>query len=251
MGAVTVAGLVDTLTSDGPFTVFAPSDAAFAAVPAETLNAILGDPAAITEVLLYHVVPGLYLSTDLFEGQQLKTVDGDDVTIHVGNGNVAVNTANVLEADLIASNGVIHIIDAVLAQPADSGVGTIIPFLGYTTLATALDAANLTETLNSAGPFTLFAPNNAAFDKLPAGALTGLLNDTAALTDLLLAHVVPDTVFSTGLVDGTALTTLAGSNISVAVVNASILLDGVASIVIPDVLAANGIIHGITHVLTV
>ena len=98
--AVKVAGLVDTLKSKGPFTVFAPTDEAFAAVPADTLNALLADPKALAQVLLYHVVPGAVKSTDLSDGMTAPTAQGEDVTFGVSSGGVKVNDANVVSADI-------------------------------------------------------------------------------------------------------------------------------------------------------
>lgn len=112
--AVQAAGLVDTLKGDGPFTVFAPTNEAFAALPAGTVEGLLQDPEALAEILTYHVVPGA-VTSDQLAGQRLSvaTVQGDSVHIDGTNG-VTVEGANVIQADIIASNGVIHVIDGVL-----------------------------------------------------------------------------------------------------------------------------------------
>lgn len=116
VAAVTAAGLVDTLKGDGPFTVFAPTDAAFAALPAGTVEALLDDIPTLTAILTYHVVPGKVLSTDLSDGMMAGTVNGAEVKIGT-MGGVTVNGANVVTADIEASNGVIHVIDTVILPP--------------------------------------------------------------------------------------------------------------------------------------
>jgi uncharacterized surface protein with fasciclin (FAS1) repeats len=116
--AVTAAGLVETLSSEGPFTVFAPTDEAFANVPAATLESLLADPEALANVLTYHVVAGKVMSTDVVNLDSATTVQGQDLTIDTSNG-VMINNAKVITADIETSNGVIHVIDAVLLPPAE------------------------------------------------------------------------------------------------------------------------------------
>lgn len=114
--AVQAAGLEEVLRGDGPFTVFAPTDEAFAALPEGALEGLLADPEALTAVLTYHVVPGRVTSDQLSEGQQVTTVQGQTLTISLENG-ARVNDANIQAADIEADNGVIHVIDAVLLPP--------------------------------------------------------------------------------------------------------------------------------------
>jgi uncharacterized surface protein with fasciclin (FAS1) repeats len=116
--AVTKADLASTLSGKGPFTVFAPTNAAFAKVPADQLNALLADEAQLTKVLTYHVVPGKVLAADLKPTQQVKTVEGQDVDIQVANGAATINDCAITKTDIEASNGVIHVIDCVLIPPA-------------------------------------------------------------------------------------------------------------------------------------
>lgn len=113
VAAVTAAGLVDTLKGDGPFTVFAPTDDAFAALPEGTVEALLEDLETLTAILTYHVVPGAVMSSDLSDGMMAETVNGASVTIGVGD-TVTVDGATVIQADIEASNGVIHVIDSVI-----------------------------------------------------------------------------------------------------------------------------------------
>jgi uncharacterized surface protein with fasciclin (FAS1) repeats len=119
--AVQAAGLEETLRGTGPFTVFAPSDDAFAAVPKATLDALLADPkGALTDVLTYHVVPGKVMSTDLSDGMEVETVNGATLMIKVNDdGTVQINDATVTTADIETANGVIHVIDKVLIPPSN------------------------------------------------------------------------------------------------------------------------------------
>jgi uncharacterized surface protein with fasciclin (FAS1) repeats len=114
--AIEAAGLVETLKGEGPFTVFAPTDEAFAALPEGTVEGLLEDPEALAAILTYHVVAGSVMSGDLSDGMTATTVNGSDVTISVGD-SVMVNDATVTTADIEASNGVIHVIDAVIMPP--------------------------------------------------------------------------------------------------------------------------------------
>lgn len=112
--ALQAADLVDTLKGDGPFTVFAPTDAAFAKIPKADLDALLKDKAALTEVLTYHVVSGKVMAADVVKLTQANTVEGSPVKIKVVDGKVMINNANVSATDIAASNGVIHVIDTVI-----------------------------------------------------------------------------------------------------------------------------------------
>ncbi|RDC69800.1 fasciclin domain-containing protein [Rhodovulum sp. 12E13] len=118
VAAVQAAGLVETLKGEGPFTVFAPTDAAFDALPEGTVESLLEDTDALTEILTYHVVPGAVMSGDLSDGMTAATVEGSEVEISITDGTVMVDGATVTAADIEASNGVIHVIDAVI-MPGD------------------------------------------------------------------------------------------------------------------------------------
>lgn len=115
--ALTEAGLIETLQGKGPFTVFAPTDDAFAKLPKGTVEGLLKDKEALKKVLLYHVVSGNVMSTDVVKLSEATTVEGSKVNIKVKNGNVMINDAKVTTADVKASNGVIHIIDTVILPP--------------------------------------------------------------------------------------------------------------------------------------
>lgn len=251
--AVVAAGLVETLSGSGPYTLFAPTDAAFAALPAGVLDALLADPnGALTEVLFYHVVGGTALSTDLSDGQEVITLNGASVTVTIDGGNVFINDAQVIVADLIADNGVVHVIDAVLV-PGDEPLPTIYEIVSnsevHNTLQTALELSGLDADMSGAGNFTLFAPTDDAFAALPAGVLDAVLADpNGLLTDILLYHVLGATVLSTDLSDGQIAATLNGENITVTISGGNVFIND-AQVIIADILASNGVVHVIDAVL--
>ena len=120
VAAVQAAGLVETLKGEGPFTVFAPTEEAFAALPAGTLEALLADPAGdLTQILLYHVVPGKVMAADVSDGLEADTAQGGKVAFTVADGKVMINGVNIVATDIEASNGVIHVIDAVILPPTE------------------------------------------------------------------------------------------------------------------------------------
>jgi uncharacterized surface protein with fasciclin (FAS1) repeats len=116
VSAVTAAGLVQTLKGAGPFTIFAPTNAAFAALPAGTVDGLVKpeNKGALTNILTYHVVSGAVKAADLRDGQKVKTLQGEELAVSVRDGKVMINGANVSAADLVGSNGVVHVIDAVV-----------------------------------------------------------------------------------------------------------------------------------------
>lgn len=140
VAAVQAAGLVDTLQSAGPFTVFAPTDEAFAKLPAGTVEGLLADIPALTNILLYHVVPGKVMAAQVSDGLTAATAQGSNVSFSVANGTVKINDATITATDIEASNGVIHVIDSVIlppagaaaAAPAPSATGLISPAEGAT-----------------------------------------------------------------------------------------------------------------------
>jgi uncharacterized surface protein with fasciclin (FAS1) repeats len=125
VAAVKAAGLVETLKGEGPFTVFAPTDAAFAKLPAGTVESLLANPQKLASILTFHVVPGKVMAADIVKanGAAPKTVNGQALDVVVRDGHVLVNGANVVAADVAASNGVIHVIDTVLLPAAPAPVG--------------------------------------------------------------------------------------------------------------------------------
>jgi len=125
VAAVKAAGLVETLQGKGPFTVFAPTDAAFAKLPAGTVEGLLANPDKLAKILTFHVVPGKVMAADIVKAKRAtpKTANGGTLDVVARDGGVRVNGANVVTADVVASNGVIHVIDTVLLPPAPAKVG--------------------------------------------------------------------------------------------------------------------------------
>jgi uncharacterized surface protein with fasciclin (FAS1) repeats len=253
--AVVAAGLQSALSGAGPLTVFAPTDAAFAALPAGVLDALLADPTgALTQVLLYHAVGGIALSTDLTDGMMITTIQGQDITVTIDANGVFINDAQVIVADIIADNGVVHVIDAVLVPENDPEPITVVDIIvnspNHTTLETAVIAAGLADDLSGDGPFTVFAPTDAAFAALPAGVLDALLADpTGALAQVLLYHVVSGEALSSDLSNGQIITTLQGQNVTVSITGADVFIND-AQVTVADIMADNGVVHVINAVLT-
>ena len=199
--AVLEADLAGALSGEGPFTVFAPTDDAVTAlitaleITAEDFLALED----LSDILLYHVVNATALSTDLADGQMVTTMLGADVTITIMDGSVMVNGATVTSADITADNGVVHVIDAVLLPPAPETttvVDIIVDSEDHTLLEAAVGAADLVEALSGEGPFTVFAPTDAAITAL-VEALEITAEDLLALEglgDILLYHVVNHSV---------------------------------------------------------
>ena len=248
--ALGAAGLVETLQGEGPFTVFAPTDDAFAKLPDGTVESLLANIPALTDVLLYHVVPGAVMAADVATLDSADTVQGDSVAIAVDGGTVRINGAQVVIADIQASNGVIHVIDSVLLPPEEpaSIVDIAVADGRFETLVAALGAAGLAETLQGDGSFTVFAPTDDAFAKLPDGTVESLLADIPALTDVLFYHVVPGAVMAADVVSLDSADTVQGDSVAIAVDGGTVRING-AQVVIADIEASNGVIHVIDSVL--
>ena len=256
VAALSKADLVTTLQGDGPFTVFAPTDDAFNAAGIDlTTYDTPEEIAALADILTYHVLSGAVKSTDLTDGMTAEAVNGDELSFSVNTDGVMVNDANVVSADVIASNGVVHVIDAVLMppedeEPADPDITQVAAGTGvHTALVAALSKANLVTTLQTDGPFTVFAPTDDAF----ATAGIDLDNfesdeEIAVLADILLFHVASGYVTSSEIVDGMTLTMANDDNVTFSLVNGSVMLGG-ATVTAADVVASNGIIHVIDSVL--
>merc|ERR1711997_248453 len=185
VAAVKAAGLVDTLSGAGPFTVFAPTNDAFAKIPSAALNDLLADKDALTAVLLRHVVPSTIMAAGIPAGRTAVATAGGEKVDVVNDAGVTVNGATVIATDIAASNGVVHLVDTVI--PATKNIAELaIATPALSTLVAAVQAAGLVETLSGPGPFTVFAPTNDAFAKIPSAALNDLLADKDALTAVLL-----------------------------------------------------------------
>ncbi len=241
VGALSAADLVETLQGDGPFTVFAPTNAAF-----EALDAVPSG-AALKEVLLYHVAAGKFTGTDLVEKKTVTTVQGEEVTIELIDDKVVLNgSITVTGANIEASNGIVHVINGVLIPPSPQLPSIVEIATGnsdFSTLVDALTAANLVETLQGDGPFTVFAPTNEAFkalDAVPSGD---------ALKEVLLYHVAAGKFTGADLVEKKTVATLQGEEVTIELVDGNVVLNGSITVTGPNIEAANGIVHVINSVL--
>ena len=246
-------GLVDTLATGGPFTVFAPTDQAFAKLPKSTLDALAADPAKLRAVLLYHVVPGAVPASEVVKLRTAKTVDGASLGIRVDGGSVLVDGARVTTADVMASNGVIHVIDTVLVPKATTApkrniVQTAVAAGSFTTLASLLKKAGLAGALQGKGPFTVFAPTDAAFAKVPKATLAALGKDRAKLRAVLLYHVAKGNLTAAKVVKKSRIATLNGKSLRIRVSGSTVRVGG-ARVTTANVAASNGVIHVIDRVL--
>ena len=247
VAAVTAAGLAEGLgdcTAD-PITVFAPTEAAFAAVPEDLLAAALADPEGLmTTILTYHVVPGIQEASVVTAASSLTTAQGSDIAV---DGAVLNGSINIVGTDNFACNGVVHLIDGVLLPPLPS-IAQIAVDAGFETLVTAVTAAGLAESLSdcTADPITVFAPTDEAFAALPAETLAAALADPEGLlTTVLTYHVVPGLVGAAEVTSSTSLDTAQGEAISVE----GAVLNGSVNIISTDNWACNGVVHAIDAVL--
>ncbi|CAN5349007.1 hypothetical protein BH09MYX1_BH09MYX1_35090 [soil metagenome] len=262
VAAVQAAGLESTLRGAGPFTVLAPTDAAFAKVPKFLLDELVTAPykTELALILKYHVLPGAAPASALLgKKQDVASVLGAKVNIDGSGGKVVLDgTVNVTTPDVNASNGIIHVIDGVLlptivdtAVGYDDGKG-----IKFSTLVTAVTAADLGPTLSGPGTFTVFAPTDAAFEKLKtdlgAVAFNAILADKVKLAKILKYHVLATTVFAKDVTTSTPATvegntlkiTVAGGKVTIADSTAT-----VTNVVFTDLPNRNGVIHVIDKVL--
>ena len=261
VSAVKAAGLVETLSGPGPFTVFAPTDTAFSTFSPGALEALLADVPQLEKLLKYHVVAGKVMAADVVKLSFAKTLaDGLNVSIRVENGKVFVNDSQVIITDIPCANGVIHVIDTVLSKKTTYEL--LKGSKKFNTLISVLDAAGLDAavlaTLSGTDPFTIFAPTDVAFAKLPAVTLAYYLNpdNLSILQELLKYHVVAGKVMAADIINAIAdgsvstyLTTLAVKSISVSMENGNVILNNSAKVTTTDVLGSNGVIHVIDTVL--
>lgn len=252
VAAVKAAGLVETLKGKGPFTVFAPTDEAFANLPAGTVESLLKpeNKDKLAAILTYHVVAGKVMAADVVKLTGAKTVQGQQVDIKVNGSTVMVDKATVTATDVECDNGVIHIIDSVILPADKTIVETAVAAGSFKTLVAAVKAAGLAGTLSGKGPLTVFAPTDAAFAKLPAGTVESLLKpeNKAKLVSILTYHVVSGRVYSGDAVAAKKATSLESSTIDISITASGAKINN-ASLVAADIDASNGVIHVIDTVL--
>jgi transforming growth factor-beta-induced protein len=297
IAAIDAAGLGETLEGEGPFTILAPTDAAFdAAFEALGITAeeLLADTETLTAILLYHVL-GQEADSQLvatLDGSSVATLNPQEVAISVVDGQIMINEATVVSADLIADNGIVHVIDAVLLPPdiaealgvamteeameeettttteattttTEAMAPTIAEIVAeaaagdpaeFTVLLAALETADLVEALNGEGPFTVFAPTDAAFAALleELGVTAEELLANPDLANILLYHVVSGEFLAAdviGIAPADVPTLYDENTVAIAVVDGSVVINDVATVVTADVLASNGVVHVIDAVL--
>ncbi|GIQ98000.1 MAG: hypothetical protein CM15mP3_10340 [Candidatus Poseidoniales archaeon] len=250
VAALAQAELVSTLEGPGPFTVFAPTDDAFAAAGIDLVA--LDTPEGketLTDILLHHVYSGSVPASAVTDGMMAEMVNGDKVAFTNDGTTVTVGGATVITADVIASNGIIHVIDKVLMPPSD--IPTTAGTTGiHNTLVNAVVQANLLTTLSGDGPFTVFAPTDQAFTD--AGVdLTAL--DTPegnqALANILQYHVISGEVPASGVTDCLSADAVNGQPLSFTVGDSGVMVND-ANVITTDVITSNGLIHVIDKVLT-
>ena len=263
VAAVQAAGLADTLAGEGDFTVFAPTNDAFDALFASLGIApedLLADKPLLTEVLLYHVALGELTSEEVAYLGELRMANGDLSTISVRDGSPYINDARIIATDIMASNGVIHVIDAVILPsgiPAPGGaidaniVEIAVANDGFSTLVAAVLAADLDGALSTEGPFTVFAPSNDGFNKT-LGELglsaDDLLGNKELLTDILLYHVAAGALDAQDVLGMGEITMLNGDTATAEVIDGVAYIAGVP-ISNANIRTSNGIIHVIDAVM--
>ena len=259
--ALEAAGLDSTLADEnGEFTVFAPTDDAFAALPEGTLDALLADTDLLTDILLYHVISDSVVGSETalsLAGSTQLMANEAKLAITVRGDSLYLNESMIIDTDIEASNGVIHVIDAVLTpisvgEPEGSIVDIALASPDLTTLVAALQAADLVGTLaDETSTFTVFAPTDDAFAALGEDAIAALLADPAALSDVLLYHVIAgaaaDSIDATALY-GELVTMANEAGVAVDIRDGELFVND-SQVIIRDIPAINGIIHVIDAVL--
>jgi uncharacterized surface protein with fasciclin (FAS1) repeats len=259
--AVTAAGLVTTLTGNGPFTVFAPTNDAFSALLTElgiTKAQLLADTALLKSVLTYHVLPANVLRAAVPAGKAITTVQGGIFKVDAVGTGLVINDgrnrkSNITATDLTAGNGTVHVIDKVILPANKNIVETAASLPQFSILVEAVTAAGLGGTLSGNGPFTVFAPTNDAF----AAALTELglsktqlLANTPLLSKVLTYHVLSSRVLKADVPVGAAIATVQGETFTV---DSTLAITDQrarkANITATDVLTSNGVIHVIDKVI--
>lgn len=258
---VVKAGLADALGGAEPLTLFAPTNEAFANLPPATVNALTSDPELLKNVLLYHVIPKSAIpSSALKADNKVATATGTTLRVNVYNKYypvVTVNGVRVVKPDVQAGQGsIVHVVDEVVPYltEADTIPGKIINDPQFSTLLAAVKAAGLVDALsNPDAAFTVFAPTNDAFAKIPSATLNSILADKATLTSILLRHVVPEAIFSKGICWKTYKTLNENESLSTQLYKRGLVVaknsQGYGRVVEADIVATNGVIHAIDTVI--
>lgn len=263
VAALQASGLDEVLADESKtFTVFAPTDEAFDSLGDEALSALLADTDALQGILLYHVISGQSVDAQTaisLAGTTVEMANGESISLTMMDGNLLIDSSIVIATDIQTSNGIIHVIDAVLLPPTSEPeimaniVDTAVAAGSFTTLVAALQAAGLDETLaDESQTFTVFAPTDAAFEKLGSDTIAALLADTDTLSNILLYHVIGgasvEAQAAIGLA-GSEVDMANGETVSLSLQDGNLLIDD-ATVISTDIMTSNGIIHVIDTVLT-
>ena len=259
VGALEQTGLDQMLAFNGDFTIFAPTDAAFAQLPPATRDAAFSDTNTLRQLLLHHMLLSKWQTNVIGGWDVAHSIVGKQIEVSFRSGALYLDDARVIEGDVVADNGLIHVVNQVLIPPtgafnsnqhtqqqgsqpapqpqpvsdnsAVDGSGTIYEVISadarFTTLVSAAQNAGLTQLLDKNGPFTLFAPTNAAFNALPAGTLDALMADKTAIRQLILHHMAQGNFDSDRLEKLTIIRTAFGQSVTVEYQNGVPFIDGV------------------------
>lgn len=263
VAALEATGLDETLSdTNQEFTVFAPTDDAFALLGDETINNLLADTDTLSSILTYHVISGAVDAETAIglSGTTVDTVNGGKVALSLNGDSLLINTSTVTTTDIETDNGIIHVIDAVLmpikspeAAPTANIIETASQAGDFTTLLAALDAANLTSALSDeSSEFTVFAPTDAAFEAIGSKMVNTLLANPDVLADVLKQHVLSGAVDSVTAMslNGQSAETLLGNSLPITInTETDMLMFGGANIVVKDIATTNGVIHVIDSVI--
>lgn len=255
LAAAKAAGLDKTLAGEGPFTVLAPTDEAFAKLPKGTVEMLLEkkNQHLLEAVLLNHVITGKVVSADVLKTVKrgwVPTAGGQRLQVMKVKDRLTLGDAGLLKVDIECSNGVIHVMDTVLVPELSDVIELAVKAGNFKTLAAAIEAAGLVEALKSKGPFTVFAPTDEAFAALPKGTVESLLKpeNKDQLVAILKYHVVAGRNFADQVVAMEQLATLQGGMLKVVVSEDGVTVGG-AKVLKTDLQARNGVIHVIDRVL--
>ena len=250
--AIKAADLDGALSGEGPFTVFAPTNRAFEALPAGTVEMLLKkeNKDALAGVLTYHVLAGQMDAEHVTSMPGAATLNGQWLQFEANDKGAFVDASAITSVDIQCSNGVIHVIDAVLLPSSDNIVKTASATGTFNTLLAAATAAGLADTLSQDGQYTVFAPTDEAFAKLGDDTINSLLlpENKDALVKILKQHVVAGRVYSPTALKARQATTLAGSTLPISVKDGTARA-GNAGIIMTDIDASNGVIHVIDTVI--
>jgi len=252
VAAAKAAGLVGAISGGQELTVFAPSDEAFAKLPPGTVEALLlpENKDRLTAILTYHIVPGRVRAADAYGLSSVQTLNGQRLELNLRSDFPMINNATLAATDIQCTNGVIHVIDEVLL-PAEKSIPLTATEAGiFNTLVAAVGAADLGGVLSGKGPFTVFAPTDDAFAKLPAGTFESLLepSNKQKLIDILKHHVVSGRVYDDEAVKARSAQTLLGRSVKIGFSADGISVND-AKVVSKNIETSNGVVHAIDTVL--